>query len=176
MSLIRPEIATALNRWAEVIAGVTAGWLGVWIISLGGVFMAVLGGVVTLSAIAFTVVAWRRMQFKKAIEAPGVVELDEGRISYLGPVMGGSIALSELSQVEIINVAGSRQCWRLRQLDGQALLVPVAAAGSEKLFDLFAGLPGADPAAFIAALDYDLPDPDVIWQRRPEGVTLPSDP
>ena len=66
--------------------------------------------------------------------APGVVEVDEGQISYLGPAFGGSISVPELVELRLLT-AGGRRMWRLKQADGQALLIPVEAVGADRLFD-----------------------------------------
>ena len=59
---------------------------------------------------------------------PGVVEVDEGQVGYLGPTFGGYVALPDLVELRLIAIRGQR-LWRLKQADGQALLIPVAAAG-----------------------------------------------
>ncbi len=127
--------------------------------------MLVLGGLVTVAALALTLLAWRRMRFRLDVDAPGVVEIDEARISYLGPVMGGSIDLSELVEIDVLEVGGSRRCWRLRQSDGQTLLVPLAAAGADRLYDHFATLPGMEAASLMSALDGDAASARTIWRR-----------
>jgi hypothetical protein len=98
------------------------------------------------------VLAWRRKRFAQTGEAPGVVEFDEGQVSYFGPNSGGAVALRELVELRLLMVGGQR-VWRLKQQDGQALLIPVAALGAERLFDAFASLPGMDTAALVAAVD-----------------------
>ena len=75
-----------------------------------------------------------------------------------------------------------RRLWRLKQSDGQALLIPVDAKGAERLFDAFANLPGMDSAALVAALEPDaLPSgmaltlaaqTRVIWRRSGSGVVI----
>ena len=59
--------------------------------------------------------------------------------------------LPELIELRLVTLRG-RRVWRLKQADGQALLVPVDAAGAEGLFDAFAILPGMDTAALVAAI------------------------
>lgn len=165
MSFIRPEVARALSRGREVIAGIVVALVGLWLATRGGVVLLALGGVVVAAALALTLIAWRRMRFRLEVDAPGVVEIDEGRISYLGPIMGGSVSLAELSQIEVLLVAGRRRCWRLSQADGQALLVPMAAAGADRLYDHFAALPGADGRALVAALEGGDGRARTVWRR-----------
>jgi hypothetical protein len=47
-------------------------------------------------------------------------------------------SLDELVEIRLLAMRG-RRMWRLKQTDGQALLIPVDAEGAEKLFDVFAG-------------------------------------
>ncbi|SFC93132.1 hypothetical protein [Tropicimonas isoalkanivorans] len=166
MSFIRPELARTFLRWREVLAGLAASVAGLWLAGLGGPAMLVLGGLVTAASLALSVLAWRRMRFRVEVEAPGVVEIDEGRISYFGPLMGGAVDLSELVEIEVIDVAGRRRCWRLRQADAQTLLVPMAAAGAERLYDHFAILPGMDSSALLGALSGNATTARRIWARR----------
>ena len=63
----------------------------------------------------------------------------------------------------MIRLRGNR-LWRLKQADGQALLIPVAAAGADRLFDAFATLPGMDTQALVAALEGTGED-RVVWRR-----------
>ena len=109
------------------------------------------------------------MRFQRPIAAPGVVELDEGQVGYLGPSFGGYVALRELVEIRIVTLH-RQQHWRLKQSDGQVLLIPVAAIGAEGLFDAYAALPGVDMSAMAAALDSPA-DTQVVW-RRPTHAAL----
>lgn len=179
MSFVRPEARAAFWRWREVIvAGGFAGF-GLWLMLLGGFLLLPLGAVTTVLAFGFGLLALRRLRFAQSGDAPGVVELDEGQISYFGPTFGGALALRELSELRLITQFG-RRMWRLRQHDGQALLIPVEAAGAERLFDAFAALPGMDTAALVAALSPQeagggqgltlAADSRVIWQHPARAV------
>jgi hypothetical protein len=162
--LIRPQLAQALLRWREVGAAAVCGLSGLWLIWLGGWILQPLGAAILLSGVGWGMTAMRRMRFARAVAAPGVVEVDEGQIGYLGPAFGGYIALSELTELRLIDLHGQRH-WRLRQADGQVLLIPVAASGAEQLFDAFATLPGADMARLASAIDA-APGLVPIWTRR----------
>jgi hypothetical protein len=81
-----------------------------------------------------------------------VVEVDEGQVGYLGPSFGGYVALPDLVEVRLVTLHG-RRLWRLKQADGQTLLIPVDAAGANGLFDAFCSLPGMDMASLLAALE-----------------------
>lgn len=182
--MIRPEAQAALWRWREVGVGVAVLALGLWLMRLGGYLLVPLGATVALAGLALGVLAWRRLQFVTAGAAPGLVQLDEGQISYMGPQVGGFVSLRDLVELRLISLRG-RRLWRLKQADGQALLIPVEAAGAEALFDAFSSLPGLSSAALVAAL---APVPGsgsralmaggenrVIWRRAGRGVVTGSD-
>ena len=163
MSLIRPAARAALHRWREVIAAAGFAAFGLWLIGLGGLFLVPLGICVVATGAVLGVLGLRRVRFAQAVDAPGVVEVDEGQVGYLGPTFGGYVALRELVEVRLIELQG-RRLWRLKQADGQALLIPVAAAGAERLFDAFSALPGMDTQMLVLAAKA-MPDDPVIWRR-----------
>lgn len=148
---LRPEAIAALLRWREVGLAAMIAAVGLWIAGLGGyVFLPVGAGIAALG-LGLGLLAWRRMRFANAGGAPGLVEVDEGQISYFGPNVGGFVAIPDLVEVRLATVRGNR-FWRLKQSDGQALLVPVEASGAERLFDAFSALPGMDTQTLVAAL------------------------
>lgn len=179
--IIRPAVSAALYRWREVIAAAAIGAVGVWFIRLGGLILVPAGAGTIVLAGALGLNAWRRLRFGQDVAAPGVVEVDEGQISYMGPEIGGFISLPELVEIKLITLRG-RRLWRLKQADGQTVLVPVDAAGADRLFDAFASLPGMDTADLVAALGPEmaqggtLPLPDgmagmrMVWRRPGAGV------
>jgi len=153
-ALIRPEVVAALHRWREVIAAAAVAGGGLWLMGLGGWVLTPVGVGLIALALALAVLALRRLRFWHGVAAPGVVEVVEGQISYFGPEAGGFVALPDLVELRLVVLHG-RAHWRLKQGDGQALLIPVAAAGAAQLFDAFASLPGLDSQALVAALDGD---------------------
>lgn len=185
MPMIRPEIAHGLWRAREVIAGGLVAALGLWAAAQGGYLLVPAGLALAGLGAAWTVTAWRRMRFAQAIDAPGVVEIDEGQIGYLGPGAGGYVALPDLAELRLITMRG-RRLWQLRQSDGQALLIPVDASGAERLFDAFASLPGMDTAALVAAVAPQVPGQGrdlalssisrTLWQRRSTNAVRPRRP
>jgi hypothetical protein len=181
MILVRPEVRETLSRWREPIIGAGLAGLGLWVATRGGWLLLPAGAVLAALGVGWALLGLRRMRFAGRGDAPGVVELDEGRISYLGPQVGGEISLSDLTEIRLLALRG-RRVWRLRQSDGQALLVPVDATGSEALFDAFASLPGLSSADLVAALDGEvapsgqtLPARDgkdrLVWRRQARGLT-----
>ena len=181
MAVIRPEVTDLIWRGREVIWAALVVVAGVWLMSLGGLLLVPSGLVVGAIGAVLAMTAWRRMQFEQGTSAPGLVELDEAQVGYLGPGAGGFLSLQELVELRLLSLRG-RRLWRLKQADGQALLIPVDAKGAERLFDAFANLPGMDTAQLVAALDPDtLPkgaaltlaaQTRVIWRRGGTGVVV----
>lgn len=174
MPLIRPAAAATLRRFSEVLAAAALAGFGLWLMLLGGWLLWPLGGVTVVLALAWAVQALRRVRFHQPAKAPGVVEIDEAQVGYYAPDLGGYVSLNDLVELRLVRLRGSR-FWRLKQSDGQALLVPVDAAGSDRLYDAFAALPGMDTQALVAALEDPTPASPlpvtaesigpVIWRR-----------
>jgi hypothetical protein len=179
LAVIRPDLRADLWRWREVIGAGAVVALGLWIALPGGWVLVPVGLLVAALGAGLAVQGWRRLRFAQGSDAPGVVAVDEGQISYMGPQLGGFVSVPELEELRLITLRG-RRLWRLRQVDGQVLLIPVDAAGADGLFDVFATLPGMDMAALLAAL---APQGDgggrglvtgeqmvVIWRRAGRGM------
>lgn len=180
MIRFRPEALATLRRYSEVAAAGLVLLIGLWVAVRGGWFLATIGLGLAGMATGWAVLALRRLRFQAGDAAPGIVEVDEGRISYLGPRLGGSIGLPDLIEIRLLTLRG-RSVWRLKQADGLVLLVPLDAAGAAALFDAFAALPGLTSAALVAALDVPTaegpglisatrPLDRLVWRRRGEGL------
>ena len=178
--MIRPEVQRLFRRWSEPALGTVVLAMGLWAATRGGWLLAATGGLVVTLGAAWAILGLRRMRFQGAADVPGMVELDEGRIRYLGPRLGGEISLADLAEIRLLTLRG-RRVWRLRQGDGLVLLVPLDAAGAELMFDAFSTLPGLGSAALVAALTgpaatgQTLPGPNevdvLVWRRQARGLT-----
>lgn len=175
MTFIRPEALAALSRWRELIAAGGAGAGGLWLLAQGGVLPTALGAVAVAAAAGLGLTALRRLRFAAGSGAlaagPGAVEVVEGQISWFGPGIGGSAAIDDLAALSVVTVAGIR-CWRLDQADGRHLLIPLAAAGADRLFDAFSVLPGMDGGLLLAAVGRR-EGAVMVWRRsRPASARL----
>ncbi len=141
MSLIRPELAERLHRWREpAVWGLTAlvgaywsvtGLAGsAWLLTLTGLLLAAVGAAFALGAV-------RRIRLADPVPAEGVVQIDEGRVGYFGPLGGAFIDVDNLDRVEI-----TARFWRLSGVDGAQVNIPRGAAGAERLPDALSVLPG----------------------------------
>lgn len=179
--MIRPEALAALRRWREVILAAILAGAGLWLALGGGPVLLGAGLALVGLAAAWALSAWRRLRFAQDIAAPGLVEVIEGEVRYYGPSIGGAVSLSDLVELRLVTLRG-RRLWRLKQRDGQALLIPVDAAGAAALYDGFTSLPGLDMAAVLAALAPSAPaegqglvaggpsEMVVIWHRKGKGL------
>lgn len=178
--MIRDGARAALWQWREVAAAGLVVALGLWVATGGGYVLVPFGLLVAALGAGLALQGWRRMRFVQGADAPGIVEVDEGQISYMGPQLGGFVSVPELVELRLVTLRG-RRLWRLKQADGQALLVPVDAAGAEGLFDVFAALPGMDMPALLAALSPEGTAGgreivvgeamQVVWRRAGRGVS-----
>lgn len=163
--MIRPELVARFRPWREVGAAALTSAFGIWVFAQGGLFFQPLGAAILAFAVLWGLGAWRRRRFAAPIGAPGLVEIEEGAIRYYGArALGGEIALRDLSQIRLIRLEGHAH-WRLRTQGGEALLIPVEAAGAVALADAFAALPGFDLRAASEALAAN----DafrIVWQRK----------
>lgn len=162
---IRPELAAWLRPWRELAAAALTFAAGGWLFSLGGLLFRPLGAGVMLAAALWALGAWRRRRFAAEIAAPGLVEIEEGAIRYFGArALGGEIALRDLDQIRLLRLDGQAH-WRLCSRTGEALLIPVQAAGAANLADAFAALPGFDLGRAAGALAAEHPF-QTVWERR----------
>lgn len=171
MSFAREGARAAFHRWREAGAAAIVAAIGLRMIWQGGYFFIPLGLAVLALACCWLTLALRRMLFDPSGAAPGLVEVDEGQIGYMGPTFGGFIAVRELVEIRLVELYGRRH-WRLKQADGQALLVPADARGAERLFDAFAALPAFDTAALSEAMRAPA-RLQVVW-RRSAAVEAPN--
>lgn len=167
--MIRPALIAVLRRWHEVMLCIGAAILGLWLMRLGGYVLLPIGAMIVAMAGALGLMAHRRARFSGRTGAIGMVEVDEAQIGYFGPTDGGFVSLQDLTELRLLRLNG-QQIWRLKQADGQALLIPVDAAGAERLFDAFASLPNMNTAALVASLAQHGDRPldqigQTIWRR-----------
>jgi len=165
MSHIRPEVKGGFRRWGDVLAGVVTAGVGIWTMTKGGFMPFIIGLAFVGLGAGWAILGLRRARFDFDLGAPGVVEVDEARIRYLHPKLGGEIGLDDLAELHLTVYRGKRM-WRLSGTAGQAMLIPLEAAGAPKLFDTFSALPGLSSAALVAALEGKEPTPA-------EAATLP---
>jgi hypothetical protein len=163
MSFVRPEASAKLARWREALIGLACLALGAWwAFHLGGL-MTWIGGAVMLGGAALIAIGVQRGRFRTGGGGPGVVQIDEGQITYFGPLTGGAVDLADLVRLEY-DPAGHPAHWRLSQPGQPPLSIPVTAEGADALFDAFSALPGLRTERMLAAMKSPPPHSVVIWQ------------
>lgn len=142
--MIRPELAARLVRWRAAGAALLLAGFGLWMASWGGFVFLPLGMTLAAAGAGWWLVEWRHLRLRGRADGPGLVELDEGAVRYFAARgIGGEVALRDVAEIRVLRLNG-RGHWRLRTRSGEALLIPVDAAGAAVLADAFAALPGAD--------------------------------
>ena len=173
---IRPELRGFLRFYFETIIAVLVALGGAFVAAQGGFLAIPFGVALSVSALIWARSALRRLKFARLDEAPGLVEVLEGRIGFFGAGqgLGGYISLDELTEIRLLTL-NNRAHWRLKSAD-QALLIPVGAHGAEALFDAFCTLPQIDMALVAQALSQAARAPDgpvaripaqSVWRRAP---------
>lgn len=150
MPLIRPEITALLKRWSEVLWGVAIVAIGLWALQSHDLFFRAIAALICVAGLGLALIGWRRLRFRREVNAAGVVQVVEGQISYFGPETGGFIGSQDLAELHLIDTGRS---WLLIANDGTRLEIPVAAKGADALFDAFATLPDLKMQSLIDKMD-----------------------
>lgn len=163
MSFIRPEAKAAMLQWREALLGVAVLLLGLWWVSGSGILQWV-GVAVTLGGAVLIFTGLQRARFRAGKGGPGVVTVDEGQISYFGPLSGGVASIDDLAMV-VLDPTQTPPVWILQQPRQMDVAIPVNAEGTDQLFDAFAALPGIRTEHMLSALKADATQPVVIWAK-----------
>ncbi len=149
--LLRPEIRNWLSRWREVLTGAAVAILGLWSVTqtFGVVRWMSIAIVLIGAAVIWTGV--QRIRFRHGGGGAGVVQIDERRLMYFGPLTGGTIDMDDLTRL-VLDPSGHPAHWVLSGVGGQTLAIPVNAEGADALFDLFAALPGIQTERMLDVL------------------------
>lgn len=161
-------------RWREVLLGIAVGFCGFWLVIGPGFLLAVPGYALLVVGVALIWLGVQRARFRDAGGGIGAVQVDEGQVSYFGPLTGGTVDLRDVRSLTLDGTLFPAH-WRICQEGGAVLLIPVNAAGAEALFDAFATLPGLKTERMLSTLRSDPHQAVVIWQRgplRPPGTLL----
>jgi ABC-type branched-subunit amino acid transport system permease subunit len=166
MSLIRSEARKVLWRLREVLAGAALIALGLyWVVGMIGILSLVGYAVLALGA-GLVALGVQRARFRTGADGPGVVQVDEGQITYFGPLSGGVVAIADLERLTL-DQTSTPPHWVLDQRGQPPVFVPLNAAGAEALFDAYATLPGLRTERMLSELRRSTPHAVVIWERSP---------
>ncbi|WP_199559098.1 hypothetical protein [Nioella nitratireducens] len=171
---LRPEALAAIRRWRESLFGLAVIVLGYALTDVrGSVFLFWLGVAIMVIGGLVVVAGLQRGRFRKAQDGPGVVQIDEARVTYFGPLDGGVADIDELTSL-MLDHRSHPAVWILTQPGQPPLHIPVTASGAEALFDAFMRLPGINVPAMLRKLETPTEMKEVIWARRKAVPARPS--
>lgn len=162
----RPEAKAAIWRWREVLVALAMALLGLWWAIGPGGLLALPGVALVLAGGALGFVGVQRARFRTDGGGAGAVQVDEGQVSYFGPLTGGIVALRDLERLSLDRSARPAH-WLLDAPGQDSVMIPVNAAGADALFDAFATLPALKTERMLAELHSDNAQAVVIWERTP---------
>ena len=181
MSFLRPEAVAAIRRYAEpalytaiagfflwkaVSAAASGAWLGLVLLVPG-----VLAAFAAISTIERALVAAR-----SRAAGPGVVTVQEGRITWMGPHGGATVAIDALVRVDVVNDAGGAFArgarWELTDETGQRLSIPASAVNADALLDVLGGLPGFNNMSVVLAMS-ERDGRRHVWRRDDPAIPGP---
>ena len=183
MSFVRPEIAAAVRRWAETavyLCATMAAIVWLWGAAADPVWRAGLILLVAAGGLGLTRAAFLSARASAGGQGPGMVLIDERRITYLGPEAGGFASINALEAIEIWAPDPPywdyETRWILRHADAdEGLAIPTTAEGAAGLIDAFSALPGFEPQKALAALHASEGSVATIWRRaEPVGLAIPA--
>ena len=164
--MIRPEVWAALVRWREAVVGLAFLALGGYWFFAGRGLILPIGAIVGLFGILLLLAGIERGRFRRGSGGHGVVQLDEGEVTYFGPLSGGSVSVKELKSVELEALSKKVRHWILTDKFGTTLNIPVDAEGVEALFDVFTSLVGINTTQMLADLNSDGLGRVSVWQSN----------
>ncbi|MEL6170737.1 MAG: hypothetical protein AAGK67_10580 [Pseudomonadota bacterium] len=164
MSFVRPQAKQTLWRYRDFIAAGALCILGLWWILISGGLLFWLGIVLLICSGFCFASGYQRLRFQQNKDGPGLVRVDEGAIAYFGPLGGGLIARSELSQIALDDTSLPKH-WVLTQPGQEEVFIPVTAEGADVLFDVFSSLPGIQTERMLKLIEKQSGTRQIIWQK-----------
>lgn len=174
MSFIRPEAKDQIRRFGEPLIYLVVATWGLWtgFSAVGGgswtglipLVLGLIAALALFNAVERAIVSWRTR-----VRGPGVVQVHEGRIAYFGPEGGAVTALDGLASVSIVTTAdgplGADLYWHLSDVEGQVMVIPGGAEGTQALLDRLGSLSGFDHMAVIQAMGSTDSAQFPLWHR-----------
>ena len=161
----RPEAMATLRRWREALTGVAVGLVGAAIALAALTFVLFWIGLAVVALGAFLVFSgWQKGRFRRAATGPGIVALDEGRVTYMGPLDGGMADIEDLTAL-MLDTRSRPTVWILHRPGADPLHIPVSATGADRLFDAFLRLPGLNTGRMVRKLNNSRGETVLIWER-----------
>ncbi len=166
MAFVRAQALQSISRFRDAIAGVGVSLLGLYWAIVGIGAISILGTTLAVAGALLVFAGIQRGRFSTGAGGSGVVLVDEGQVTYFGPIEGGSVVISDLSKVELNPSSDTASEWVLFDPNTRPLRIPTDAEGAEALFDVFSGLQGLQTEKMLAALEAARPQQVVIWRSN----------
>ncbi|MGR3661158.1 MAG: hypothetical protein ACU0CA_08225 [Paracoccaceae bacterium] len=170
MDFVRPEVTTVIWRFRDAMIGAAVSFIGLYWAINGVGFMVIVGTSVTVAGALLVFAGIQRGRFRAGSGGAGIVHVDEGQVTYYGPIDGGSIVIANLERVDLNPRAKPVGEWILFDPTMAPLCIPTNAEGSEFLFDVFAGLEGMQTEQMLTALNSNPKEQIVVWQAKPVAL------
>lgn len=169
MNFIRPNVRAHFSKWAEAYLVTLILIIGVRVLIRGFVIESIVyeivGAIISVIGLVLLRGTIQRIQFRRSQKAPGMVDVTEREISYFGPMHGKTLSLESLSKIELRESEAYASVWVLHNSEGDPMIVPTSAKGSDRLFDAFTSLSGVRMDALVKAVNTVPVHNHVIWER-----------
>lgn len=174
MSFIRPEALKVLKQWgvpgALAVGGGAAIWRGWGMMSDGAWVGGVLIGIGVFACLALVGAVERALTgWRGRRGGPGMVVVEEGRISYFGPAGGGIVALDALVAIDIVTTdqgpLAEDLFWVLTDEFGKMVSIPGGARDASLLLDALGALKNFNHRAVFSAMSSIENARFEIWRR-----------
>lgn len=166
MEFLRPEVKEGIWRWREALVGFSVSMLGLfWAINSIG-FMSIVGTSLAIAGALLVFAGIQRARFRVGSGGTGVVYVDEGQVTYYGPIDGGTVSVADLTLVELDPNSKPFSEWILHDPGSAPLRIPTNAEGAEALFDVFSGLDGLHTEKMLTELNNAPESQVIIWQSK----------
>lgn len=166
--MFRTDAIAQLSRWKEpilialvLIFALRLLWRAVtfnnWITGIAGVVL-----VIVVASLLY--VSYLRARLRRSASGPGIVEIDEQKITFFGPETGGEVELSNVTRLQIStlpNKMGDRN-WIIWH-HGGSLVIPTAATGADQLLETLTALPGFRLDTTLKAIEATTQEIFTIW-------------
>lgn len=166
---MRDDVRAALVKWREVLAGLVVIALALWLDVVTFGFLRWLAVALGLIGAALVWTGIQRERFRRSGAGggggAGIVQIDERRLVYMGPLTGGVVDLDDLDRLDL-DRSGRPAHWLLTAPGGPPVAIPVDAEGADALLDAFAALPGLRVEAMLAALGRGRGPAETLWRRQ----------
>ncbi|RPE66282.1 hypothetical protein EDD53_1982 [Pacificibacter maritimus] len=164
--MIRPEVRAQIWHFREVIGAVALAFLFVWFFISSYGFMRWVALALICASLFIAFAAFQRARFAKAGQGVGVVEVDEGVVSYFTAFTGGQVEIDTLTSVILLPATKGSAHWQLEAAGQTTLNIPLDAVDAEKLFDVFVSLDGIETERMLKQIKQMPKSPVVVWRKR----------